>query len=358
MCMRLAPLTLAVASIACLVFSAPACNAVRHPTAAGNCPRSPERVAKVEKLLVVGHRGAAGKEIENTIPSMQRAIADGANAVEIDLSMTKDGVIVLWHDWDPDTSVAVTRQTHVEPHQHARPHVPNKGSKMRKPVDELTLAELREHYGYVVDGERAQTEIPTLDQFLDWAVNERSLALVLFDMKLPKDRAELTEPLFRKVIDAVAARKPAWAHVFLTPHEPVYERASTIVPGDALAFDADPGIVVIDGASCEDSSSERAVRRGSGYASTVVPTGVAPEAWETLQKLLSCDLTARDRSAPPVPKKVFVATLNERDQLECVLDMGVDGILTDDPGSLRQIAVERGRTPFDPKATVTNLARR
>jgi glycerophosphoryl diester phosphodiesterase len=357
--MRLASLTFALASIACLAFSAPACNAVRHPTAAGNCPRSPERVAKVDKLLVIGHRGAAGKEVENTIPSMQRAIADGANAVEIDLSMTKDGVVVLWHDWDPDASVAVTRQTSVEPNQHARPRVPSKGDDMRKPIDELTLAELREHYGYVVDGEKAAVEVPTLDQFMDWAVNERGLAYVFFDIKVPDERETLTEPLFQKVLAAVAARKPSWSHVFMTPNKRVYDRASAVVPDDALAFDADPGIVVVDSASCDDASSQRAVNRAKGgYASTVIPTGVGPEAWETLQKLLSCDLTARDRSSPPVPKKVFVATLNDRDQLECVLDMGLDGIITDDPASLRQIALDRGRTPFDPKAPVTNIARR
>lgn len=321
-----------------------ACSVVRHPTAAGNCPRSPERVAKVEQLLVIGHRGDAAKEVENTIPSMQRAIADGANAVEIDLSLTKDGVVVLWHDWDPDSAIAIGRQTNIEANQHSHPDVPKKGDAMRRPVDELTLAELREHYGYVVDGRRASVEIPTLDQFLDWATNERALAYVVFDMKIPKERAQLTEPLFRKVLDALAARKPTWGHVFLTPHEEVYQRASKIVPDDALSFDVDPGVVVLDTASCEESSSARAVRRGKGQASTVIPKGVAAEAWNTLQKLVSCDLTARDRSSPSVPKKVIVATLDDRDQLECALDMGVDGIVTDDPGALRLITKERGRS--------------
>jgi glycerophosphoryl diester phosphodiesterase len=339
--MRFVALTALIASI---VAGTGACSVVRHPTPAGNCPRSPERVAKVEKVLVIGHRGAAAKEIENTIPSMQRAIADGANAVEIDLSLTKDGVVVLWHDWDPNAAVALGRQTKIEPHQHAHPSVPEKGDAMRRPVDELTLAELREHYGYAVDDKPAPAEIPTLDQFLDWAVNERALAYVIFDMKVPADRSHLTEPLFRKTLDALSARKPGFAHVFLTPHESVYERASAIVPDDALSFDVDPGVVVVDTASCDESSSVHAARRGKGYASTVIPKGIAPEAWETLQKLLSCDLTARDRSSPPVPKKVLVATTDDREQMECLLDMGVDGILSDDPGFLRQVTTARGRS--------------
>jgi len=319
------------------------CSIVRHPTAAGNCPRSPERVAHVEKLFVVGHRGAAAKEIENTIPSMQRAIADGANAVEIDLSLTNDGVVVLWHDWDPDSAIAIGRQTSLEANQYAKPNPPKKGDAMRRPVDELTLAELRAHYGYLVGDRPARAEIPTFDQFLDWADSEPALAYVVLDMKVPKDRPQFTEPLFTKVRDALAARRPAYAHVYLTPFPVVYERASAIVTDDTLSFDVDPGVVVLDHADCSDSSSFRAVHRGSGHASTVLPKGIGPEAWETLEKLLSCDLTARDRATPPVPKKVFVATIDDREQAECLLDMGVDGILTDDPSFLRGVAQARGR---------------
>jgi glycerophosphoryl diester phosphodiesterase len=332
-------------SVAIAIASVAACSVVRHPTAAGNCPRSAERVAKVEKLLVIGHRGAAAKEIENTIPSMQRAIADGANAVEIDLSLTKDGAVVLWHDWDPNSMIALSRQANIEAHQRARPRVPEKGDAMRRPIDELTLAEVREHYGYTVDDRPARAEIPTLEQFLDWAATERALAYVVFDMKVPTDRSQFTEPLFQKTLEALSARKPTWGYVFLTPHRSVYDRASAIVASDALSYDVDPGVVLIDTASCDDSSSERAIHRGSGHASTVIPKGIAPEAWNSLQKLLSCDLTARDRASPPRPTKVLVATINDREQMECLLDMGVDGIMADDPGYLRRVTTERGRRP-------------
>ena len=336
--MRLVRLTLMFT----LATAFAACNAIKNPTPAGNCPRSPDRVAKVEQLLVIGHRGAAAKEIENTIPSMARAVRDGANAVEVDLSMTKDGVVVLWHDWDPNATVAITRQSDIEPDQHARPRVPAKGDAMRRPVDELTLAELRAHYGYTIGDRPAAAEIPTIDQFLDWSVKEPALRYVIFDVKIPEDRADRAEPLLRTVLAAIDARKPAWKHVFLTPHANVYERASAIVPGDALSYDADPGVVVVDSASCEDASSTRAAQKGRGHASTVVPKGIGPEAWNTLQKLVSCDLTARDRSAPPVPTKVMVATVNDRERMECLLDMGVDGIMADDPGYLRRVATERG----------------
>src|ERR1041384_2142466 len=64
--------------------------------------RSPEPRPELHAgndFLVIGHRGSAGYEVENTIPSMIRAMdLDSANALEIDLCMTADGAILLWHD--------------------------------------------------------------------------------------------------------------------------------------------------------------------------------------------------------------------------------------------------------------------
>jgi glycerophosphoryl diester phosphodiesterase len=45
-----------------------------------------------------GHRGAAGVAPENTLPSFQRALADGADVLELDVHATADGEIVVLHD--------------------------------------------------------------------------------------------------------------------------------------------------------------------------------------------------------------------------------------------------------------------
>lgn len=50
------------------------------------------------KILVLGHRGAPLKEIENTIPSFKRAISDGADGVELDVRLTKDNHLIVSHD--------------------------------------------------------------------------------------------------------------------------------------------------------------------------------------------------------------------------------------------------------------------
>ncbi len=48
--------------------------------------------------LVVGHRGAAGLEPENTLRSFRRAAREGADAIELDLRFSRDGRLVIMHD--------------------------------------------------------------------------------------------------------------------------------------------------------------------------------------------------------------------------------------------------------------------
>ncbi|NJD57275.1 MAG: glycerophosphodiester phosphodiesterase [Nitrospirae bacterium] len=49
-------------------------------------------------LLKVGHRGARAYETENTLESFGRAIALGANAVELDIRRSGDGNLIVSHD--------------------------------------------------------------------------------------------------------------------------------------------------------------------------------------------------------------------------------------------------------------------
>jgi len=49
-------------------------------------------------LLVVGHRGAPIERIENTMPSFEEALRQGAGALECDVRASSDGVSLLFHD--------------------------------------------------------------------------------------------------------------------------------------------------------------------------------------------------------------------------------------------------------------------
>lgn len=90
------------------------------------------------RFLNTGHRGAMGVSPENTVASFGRAVADGANEIELDLRLSADGELVIMHDAD------VSRTTDGE-----------------GPIAGFTLAELREFDAG--DGQR----IPTFAEALD-----------------------------------------------------------------------------------------------------------------------------------------------------------------------------------------------
>lgn len=50
------------------------------------------------RFLIEGHRGTRGLMPENTIPSMIKAVQDGASVLEMDLQFTADGNVVVAHD--------------------------------------------------------------------------------------------------------------------------------------------------------------------------------------------------------------------------------------------------------------------
>lgn len=54
--------------------------------------------AQPARILVHGHRGARARRPENTLPAFQYAIAQGVDALELDMAVAKDNVIVISHD--------------------------------------------------------------------------------------------------------------------------------------------------------------------------------------------------------------------------------------------------------------------
>lgn len=61
-----------------------------------NCPPIKSFKVGLSPVLIVGHRGAAAHIVENTIPACEAALTRYyANALEVDICMTKDKHIVL-----------------------------------------------------------------------------------------------------------------------------------------------------------------------------------------------------------------------------------------------------------------------
>ena len=75
------------------LFSIAACQT------AGESPIQVKAEQSIQRLYVIGHRGAAGLAPENTISSFKRAIDIGVDAFELDVHLTDEGEPVVHHDY-------------------------------------------------------------------------------------------------------------------------------------------------------------------------------------------------------------------------------------------------------------------
>lgn len=110
-----------------------------------------------ERILVHGHRGARARRPENTIPAFEYAIAEGVDALEMDMAVTKDNVIVISHDPILEPPVC-------------------SGPSAKAVIHQLTLAEVRQWDCGAVRNPRFETQqtipgtrIPTLDDVFQLA---------------------------------------------------------------------------------------------------------------------------------------------------------------------------------------------
>ncbi len=293
-------------------------------------------------FLVVGHRGAPRKRVENTLPAMQQAILDGANAVEIDLSMTKDGVIVLWHDWDPNDVVSLARQLGLEGGKFL-PRAPKYWSAARRRAHELSLDELRAHYGYQRSlffffRKAVEAQIPTLRDFFEWAVREERLAAVFLDVKIPPDCEELAEPFVKRCTALIDEFAPRFACVFMTPHKNILRAMKPHAPRHAFSWDIEiaPGIVVDE----ERFSGVRAAVQEANAIASIGRPALTFGAWRLYESIIERDVAAlrahEGKKDAPV-ERLISWTINARGEHKRLLRLGVDGILTDYPRRLERL---------------------
>jgi len=106
-------------------------------------------------LMRVGHRGAKGHAPENTMASFQRGADLGVDAVETDVQLSKDGEVVLIHDFTVDRTTD------------------GRGFVRDMALAELKMLDAGSWYGPTYAGER----IPTLAELLVWAKDRVGVAL-------------------------------------------------------------------------------------------------------------------------------------------------------------------------------------
>ncbi len=311
------------------------------------CPPGIRRRRKPDgPFLVIAHRGSPTREPENTIPSFELAMREGANALELDLSITKDGEVVLWHDWDPDDFITTIRQQGLEPTVRYTTYGPD-DSNCRRPVCELTLKELRDWYGYCVKSsfEPVRCHIPTFDEFIDWCVGCRHTVRALFlDVKLPEEYIDLLPAFMKRVASGLQRCDPGTAIIFESTSARVIEEMRSFYPSARYAHHTEfPfGLILFPS---RHSAVKEAERMGNRYAIALRPRSVTLAPWVTYRRLIAYDLRymgkrkrqGKSRKKRGNVKGLIAATINDPREMECLVKLGVDGIQTDLPGELRRV---------------------
>jgi glycerophosphoryl diester phosphodiesterase len=164
------------------------------------------------RFLVVAHRGGCRTSddcgaSENSVAVIRLARRFGADVIEVDVRMTRDGVPVLYHD-----DVLTPRLT--------------KGTYCHGPIGDFTLAHLRA-LCTLTGGE----PIPTLDEALTTVLTETTLEGVWLDVKEPSAIAPSAIAAERFRVDALALGRTARVVLGLGTDELVSAYRASPPPG-------------------------------------------------------------------------------------------------------------------------------
>ena len=247
--------------------------------------------------IVIGHRGAAGDHPENTLTSFEAALAQGAAILESDVHVTADGVPILLHDPTLERVCGVPDAAH-----------------------EIAFTALRRHdagAGFrTADGARPflgrQIRVPSLEE----AFERFPEARFNLEIKCPGDG------VLRETLRLIARFERADRTLLTAGEDAIMRdlRAAVAASGLRPALGASPGEVLAVIANA----------RGQGSMPTDVMALQIPASFAG-QPLVTPPLVEH---AHAHDIEVHVWTVNEIEEIERLLALGVDGIVTDHPGRM------------------------
>jgi glycerophosphoryl diester phosphodiesterase len=284
-----------------------------------------------------GHRGCRGLLPENTLPAFERALAIGVHTLELDLGVTRDGHVVICHDraLNPE----ITRDTN--------------GQWLAAPVlvSSLSLAQIQSHdVGRInpaseyakrfatqqpIDG----TRMPTLDELFT-RVKALGAAHVHFNVETkisPEKPQDTVSPeTFVAAVLAVVRAHKLQARVIVQSFD-----WRTL----ALVQQQEPRVRTACLTAQQPWTDNITPRPGQGrWTGQVrsedhadVPSAVAAagsKIWSPYFGDLSSALVKKSHT---LGLQVVPWTVNEPEHMQAVIDLGVDGLITDYPDRARNI---------------------
>jgi glycerophosphoryl diester phosphodiesterase len=239
-----------------------------------------EKQRKAEPLLIIAHRGASREAPENTLASMKKAMEFGADYAELDACQIKDGAVVLMHDEELERTTG------------------QKGL-----IWEYTLAELKEFEAGSWFSEEFRGEpIPTLEEVMHLVRDKMKLNI---EIKVFGHEHGIAQ----KVVDIIRAENFENECMVTSFDRKTVEDVENIAPElmTGLIFDEDYQGNVFEGN------------------------------WDALccdRQILDEDLINKAKQSG---KKIFVWTVNDPKEMKKLIDLQVDGLITDVPDILKDI---------------------
>jgi glycerophosphoryl diester phosphodiesterase len=171
------------------------------PDAADRTEMTADQPARIlPEPLLVAHRGASGYAPEHTMPAYDLAIAQGADIIEPDLQVTKDGRLIALHDLtlERTTNVAeVFPERFVEETERGR-------SVRHWYANDFTLDEIRRlDAGSWFDPRFAGARVPTLAEVIDIA--KRAGVGIFPETKAPEVYGDRGYDMERLLLDELRA---------------------------------------------------------------------------------------------------------------------------------------------------------
>jgi|GEM_PF-1245067 len=308
---------------------------------------------KKNSFLIIGHAGSPYKEPEDTIEGFEQALRDGANGLEMDLCISKDNVIFLWHDWDPNSTIARARASGLEGFKY-KPYF-----KIYKKVNELSFEEIKEYYGYILNKSisfESYNQIPSFEDFAKWASNKNQIKIIYLDIKIPPEMEFYTNFFVEEIYKISKKYNILDKIVFFSPHKNIVQKAKEYVKKSNLPLQIGldreiPPSLILNGKNIIyeviDIKKEFFVLNESHqmeleYAAIGRPTQLTVVGgWETYKKVVSYNIQMKERMK--LKSKLILWTIDSEDEINYFFKSGIDGIVTNQPDKASIIL--RNKTP-------------
>jgi len=291
-----------------------------------------------------GHRGARGHRPENTLPAFEHALRTGVTTLELDLALTADGVVVVSHD--PVLHADLARGP--DGQWLGSPVVIHRTSWQQ--LQQYDVGRLRPGSDYArafaqqqpVDG----TRIPTLAAVFELA-QRLGASHVQFNVETKMDlrtpqNTPAPEAFVRAVLEVVR-RAGVEGRVTVQSFDwRTLQQVQRLAPRLRTAYLT---VQSERGSNLDDAQATAGFRLAEHGSVPRLVKAAGGRVWSPNFAALTGPLV---REAQSLGLQVIPWTVNEPADIARVLDLGVDGIISDYPDRVRAELQRRG-LPLPPR---------